>query len=111
MRVILDIILNHSNTEAPLTKIDYDYWYSREPSDPDFNWGPEFDYDHYDENLDLHPARQFAKDVVLFWIAEYHIDGYRFDAVKQLGHFDFLRELTAETSQKAQPKPFYNMAN
>lgn len=109
IRVILDIILNHSNTEAPLTKIDYDYWYRREPKDPDFNWGPEFDYDHYDENLDLHPARQYAKDVVLFWITEYHIDGYRFDAIKQLGHFDFLKELTAETSQKAQPKPFYNI--
>lgn len=109
IRVILDIILNHSDSEAPLTKIDYDYWYRREPADPDFNWGPEFDYDHYDENLDLVPAQEFVKDLVRFWITNYHIDGFRFDAVSQMGHFDFLNQLTDETSKTAQPKPFYNI--
>jgi 1,4-alpha-glucan branching enzyme len=109
IRVILDIILNHSDSEAPLTKVDYDYWYRREPKDPDFNWGPEFDYDHYDENLDLVPAQEFVKDILRFWISEYHIDGYRFDAVSQMEHFDFLDELTDETAKQAQPKPFYNI--
>lgn len=109
MRVILDMILNHSDSEAPLTKIDYDYWYRREPKDPDFNWGPEFDYDHYDENLELVPAQEFVKDLVRFWISEYHIDGFRFDAVSQMGHFEFLNQLTDITAQEAQPKPFYNI--
>lgn len=109
IRVILDITLNHSDTEAPLTKIDYEYWYRREPKDPDHSWGPEFDYDHYDENLELMPARQFVKDIVQFWISEYHIDGFRFDAISQIGHFDFLNQLTAEAAKQAQPKPFYNI--
>jgi 1,4-alpha-glucan branching enzyme len=109
IRVILDIILNHSGTEAPLTKIDYTYWYRREPKDAEYNWGPEFDYDHYDENLDLFPAREFVQELLHFWISEYHIDGFRFDAVRQMGHFDFLGELTAATAQMAQPKPFYNI--
>lgn len=109
IRVILDIILNHSDTDSPLTQIDYDYWYRREPKDPEFNWGPEFDYDHYDENLDLVPAQEFVKDLVRFWISEYHIDGFRFDAVSQIGHFEFLNQLTDITSQTAQPKPFFNI--
>lgn len=109
IRVILDIILNHSGSEAPLTKIDYSYWYRREPKDPEQNWGPEFDYDHYDEHLGLYPAQEFVKDVLRFWIAEYHIDGFRFDAVSQMGHFDFIGQLTHETTQLAQPKPFYNI--
>lgn len=109
IRVILDIILNHSDYEAPLTQIDYDYWYLKDPKDPDFNWGPEFDYDHYDENLDLYPAQEFVKNIVRFWITEYHIDGFRYDAVKQMGHFDFLRQLTDEAAKLAHPKPFYNI--
>lgn len=109
IRVILDIILNHSGSEAPLTKIDYSYWYRREPKNTEQNWGPEFDYDHYDEHLDLYPAQEFVKEVLRFWISEYHIDGFRFDAVSQMGHFDFLGQLTHETVQLAQPKPFYNI--
>ncbi|MEA5451718.1 alpha-amylase family glycosyl hydrolase [Leptolyngbya sp. CCNP1308] len=109
IRIILDIILNHSGSEAPLTKIDYSYWYRREPKDPEQNWGPEFDYDHYDEHLDLYPAQEFVKDILRFWISEYHIDGFRFDAVSQMGHFDFIGQLTQETTQLAQPKPFYNI--
>ncbi|MFQ4136419.1 alpha-amylase family glycosyl hydrolase [Nodosilinea sp. PGN35] len=109
IRVILDIILNHSGSEAPLTKIDYTYWYRREPKDPEQNWGPEFDYDHYDDNLGLCPAQEFVKDVLRFWIAEYHIDGFRFDAVSQMGHFDFLAQLADENRRQAEPKPFYNI--
>ena len=109
IRVMLDMIFNHSDYEAPLTQIDYSYWYHKEPKDPEYNWGPEFDYDHYDENLDLYPAREFVLDVVRFWISEYHIDGFRFDAVSQMGHFDFLRQLTEEAAKLASPKPFFNM--
>lgn len=109
IRVILDTILNHSDYEAPLTQIDYEYWYLREPKDPDFNWGPEFDYDRYDENLDLYPAQEFAKDIVRFWITEYHIDGIRYDALRQMGHLDFVQQLTEEATKLASPKPFYNI--
>ncbi len=110
MRVLMDCIFNHSDTEAPLTKINFDYWYSREPSDPDNSWGPEFDYDKYDENLDLKPAWQFIGDVVRFWIEEYHIDGIRFDASKQIGNFEFLTWIAEQGRQAVGQKPFFNTA-
>ena len=108
IRVLLDIIFNHSDTEAPLTQIDHDYWYSSEPSDPEHSWGPEFNYEHYDENLDLKPAWQFVGNVVRFWIEEYHIDGIRFDAGKQIGNTDFLSWISEQARQAASMKPFFN---
>lgn len=110
MRVLIDCIFNHSDTETPLTQIDHDYWYSREPTDPNNSWGPEFNYDKYDENLDLKPAWEFVKDIVRFWIEEYHIDGIRFDASKQIGDFDFLSWIAEQARQATTSKPFFNTA-
>jgi 1,4-alpha-glucan branching enzyme len=73
IRVLIDGIYNHSNTDCPLTQIDHDYWYHHDPQDEEFNWGPEFNYLHYDEKLDLKPAWKFIGDSVEFWIKEYHI--------------------------------------
>lgn len=106
----MDFIFNHSNPEAPLTQIDHDYWYKRKPTDPDNSWGPEFDYEHYDENLDLKPAWQFVGDVVRFWIEEYHIDGIRFDASKQIDNYDFMSWITQQAREAASMKPFFNTA-
>jgi 1,4-alpha-glucan branching enzyme len=110
MRVILDVVPNHSEAESPLTKINFDYWYHREAKDPDNSWGPEFDYDHYDDNYERHPARDFMRDVVNFWIAEYHFDGLRFDAVKQLGNPEFLGDMVDQAGLTAQPKPLFTIA-
>lgn len=110
MLVLLDVVLNHSESESPLTKIDYDYWYRREAKDPDNSWGPEFDYEHYDENYDRYPAREFMRDMINFWIAEYHFDGLRFDAVKQLDNPDFLGWIVDEAGLTAKPKPLFTIA-
>ena len=110
IRVLMDCIFNHSDTETPLTQINYDYWYSREPSDPDNSWGPEFDYDKYDTNLDIKPAWQFIEDVVRFWVEEYHFDGIRYDASKQIGNFDFLSWIAEQAKNAASMKPFFNTA-
>ncbi len=110
IRVILDLVCNHAEADHPLTKIDYAYWFQAEPSDPEHNWGPEFDYGRYDEQLDIMPARKFMGDVVHFWVHEYHIDGYRFDAVKQLGDPDFLKWVVGEAKRAAGEKPFYTVA-
>lgn len=110
MRVILDLVLNHSEQECPLTKIDYDYWYRREPKDPEHSWGPEFDLDRVDERLGLRPAWNFLADVVRFWIGEYHIDGIRFDAVKQLQHREFMDWIAGLAKDAAGGKPFINIA-
>ena len=110
MRVLMDCVFNHSHAEAPLTQIDHDYWYSHEPSDPDHSWGPEFNYQKYDENLEIKPAWQFIGDVVKCWIEEYHIDGIRFDAARQIGNFDFMSWITQQARQCASMKPFFNTA-
>ncbi|MBD2096851.1 alpha amylase C-terminal domain-containing protein [Trichocoleus sp. FACHB-591] len=113
IRVLIDGIYNHSDGESPLLKIDRDYWYYHDmhyPDDPDNFWGPEFNYDGYDETLDIKPAWKFIGDVVRYWVQEYHIDGIRYDAIRQLGNYDFLFWLTQEATKAAGNKPFYNIA-
>lgn len=120
IRVILDGIYNHSAEECPLLKIDRTYWYyssKKEHKKETDYWGPEFNYEYYDEKLDIRPAWKFIGDVVRFWIQEYHIDGIRFDAVSQLAsldiekpNFDFLNYITQEAKKVAGNKPFYNIA-
>ena len=110
IRVILDGVYNHSHSEAPLTQIDYDYWYHHDPKDSEHNWGPEFNYDFFDERNETMPARKFIGDVVRFWIQEYHIDGVRYDAARQIGNYDFLKWIVEETRETVPFKPFYNVA-
>lgn len=110
IRVIIDGIYNHSEASAPLTQIDHDYWYHHEPRDPDNNWGPEFNYEHYDENLDTYPARRFIGDTIRYWISEFHVDGIRYDAARQIANYDFMHWITQEAKQTAGAKPFYNIA-
>ncbi|MGG6296915.1 alpha-amylase family glycosyl hydrolase [Leptolyngbya sp. AN02str] len=110
IRVIMDGVYNHSEAECPLTQIDHDYWYHHEPRDPDNNWGPEFNYEHYDENLETYPARRFIGDAIRYWVSEFHIDGIRFDAARQIANYDFMHWIVNEAKDAAGPKPFYNIA-
>ena len=113
IRVFMDGIYNHTDEECPLILIDRNYWYyeyKHYPEDPDNYWGPEFNYDNYDKNLNIKPAWEYIGDVVKFWIQEYHIDGIRFDAVRQLANFEFLNWLTKQAKNHAAPKQFYNIA-
>ncbi|AUT00665.1 alpha-amylase [Nostoc sp. CENA543] len=113
IRVFMDGIYNHTDEECPLMLIDRNYWYYEHqhyPEDPDNYWGPEFNYNNYDEKLDIKPAWQYIGDVVRFWVQEYHIDGIRYDAVRQLANFEFLDWLAQQARQAAGSKPFYNIA-
>jgi 1,4-alpha-glucan branching enzyme len=110
IRVLMDGIYNHSEAESPLTQIDHDYWYHHAPKDSDNNWGPEFNYEFYDEKFETYPARRFIGDVVRFWIEEYHTDGIRYDAARQLGNYDFMHWVVQEAKKTAGMKPFYNIA-
>ncbi|MBD2183942.1 alpha amylase C-terminal domain-containing protein [Planktothrix sp. FACHB-1355] len=113
IRVILDGIYNHTDEECPLLLIDRNYWYyeyMHYPEDPGNYWGPEFNYDNYNEKLKIKPAWQFIGDVVTFWVREYHIDGIRFDAVRQLANYEFLEWIANEAKKAAANKPFYNIA-
>jgi 1,4-alpha-glucan branching enzyme len=110
IRVLMDGVYNHANSESPLTQIDHDYWFHHEPRDLAFSWGPEFNYEFHDEKFAIMPARKFIGDVVRFWIGEYHIDGIRYDAARQIGNYDFMRWIVEETKETVPFKPFYNVA-
>ncbi|BAY08744.1 alpha-amylase family glycosyl hydrolase [Calothrix sp. NIES-2098] len=113
IRVFMDGIYNHTDEECPLMLIDRNYWYYEHmhyPEDPANYWGPEFNYDKYDEQLDVKPSWKYVGDVVRFWVQEYHIDGIRFDAVRQLANFEFLHWLAMQAKKNTAPKPFYNIA-
>ena len=113
IRVILDGIYNHTDDRSPLLYIDRDYWYYHDkhyPEDPANYWGPELNYEVYDEKLDIRPAWEFLKDIVQFWIQEYHIDGIRYDAVRQLGNYEFLGWLIQQADAVVDGKPFYHIA-
>jgi 1,4-alpha-glucan branching enzyme len=44
------------------------------------------------------------------WIEEYHIDGIRYDASKQIDNYEFFTWITQQARQAAAMKPFFNMA-
>lgn len=110
MRVFGDMIFNHAGTECPLTQIDHDYWFLHEAKDPENSWGPEFNYDKYDEAHDRHPAWEFVARVVNHWLMEYHLDGIRYDAVRQIDHSEFLNWVTKKAHSMSGNKPFLNIA-
>ncbi|CAF4437095.1 unnamed protein product, partial [Adineta steineri] len=68
IRVFLDGVFNHSSLKI----IQY-YSEKHHPDDP-YYWGPEFNYDYYDEKLKLKPAVKYAQDIVRYWIEEFHLD-------------------------------------
>jgi len=110
IRVIVDCVYNHASTENPLTQIDHDYWFRREGKDPEQNWGPEFNYEYFDDRFGKCPALAFIDDSIRSWIREYHIDGIRFDAAKQIDNFDALRSFVANAREMSPSKPFFTVA-
>ncbi len=112
MRVIIDGVYNHADSESPLAKIAYGYWYYHpNPDPPEMQWGPKFNYQHYDANLKLFPARKYVIESIHFWVEKFHIDGVRFDATRAISNFDALRELTtAGFDQIGGRKPFLTVA-
>ncbi len=108
IRVILDVVLNHSESEAPLTRIDFDYWYREREGVPSF--GPPFDYERHDETIDVMPARAFAIETIEYWVQTYHIDGYRLDATAPIDNFDIVRAVRDRAYAVAGPKPMYVVA-
>jgi 1,4-alpha-glucan branching enzyme len=112
IRVIVDGVYNHADADAPLAKIDYEYWFYRDnPDPPNLQWGPKYNYGYYDSNLKLYPARKYAVESILFWIEHFHIDGIRFDATRAIGDFNMMREFTdAAFNKVAKRKPFFTVA-
>ncbi|HRK31365.1 MAG TPA: alpha-amylase family glycosyl hydrolase, partial [Tepidisphaeraceae bacterium] len=112
IRVLIDGVYNHSEADAPLAKIAYEYWYYHPNPDPDYlQWGPKFNYTHHDKNLGLFPARKYVKESISFWVEKFHIDGIRFDATVAIRDFAIIRELADAAYDKVNgAKPFFTVA-
>ncbi|CAF4934064.1 unnamed protein product [Rotaria sp. Silwood1] len=110
IRVILDGVYNHCDCSSPLTQIDHDYWYHHNPKDSIMSWGPEWNYNFYDSKYNIWPARKFIGDSIRYMVEEFHIDGIRFDAARQIQNFDFLHWVVKEAKKAAGVKPFYCVA-
>ncbi len=111
IRVILDVVFNHCDAEHPLAKIDHDYWFHHDNPDPEgVRFGPKFNYDYYDEARGVFPAREFSGDCARFWVEEYHVDGFRFDATALINNFDFLKGVRDDLKAKCADKPFILIA-
>lgn len=78
--VILDMVFNQTDWQHP--------WYVMYPvgQNPMYNPDAPHAYSVLNDWNQGHPlVRQQWKDVVKYWMEEYHVDGYRFDLVKGLG--------------------------
>jgi glycosidase len=82
--VIFDIVLNHQFGKSPLVRLYWDGANNRPAEDnPWFNPIPKHPYNvGYDFNHQSQQTVDYCIRVLRYWIAEYHIDGYRFDLSK-----------------------------
>ncbi len=111
IRVINDAVYNHMDKDAPLTQIDYAYWfYTENPDDAELQFGPKFNYEHFDTNLQRFPARDHVMESILYWVNNYHIDGIRFDATRAIKHYDLLDWMHDQVHEHINFKPFYTIA-
>jgi len=109
IRVILDVVANHAQQDSPLAQIDHNYWFVENNTDA-AQFGPKFDYQHFDDNLGIFPSRKFINEVAFYWVSEFHLDGIRFDATALINNFDFLGWLTEALKQTSGSKPLYLVA-
>jgi len=77
--VILDTVFNHCAPDCPINQL---YPYNQNPyfSTDGNPWGFP-DFNHWADC-----TKRFTKDVLEYWMSEYHIDGFRFDYTVGIGY-------------------------
>lgn len=80
--VIQDIVLNHSFGSSPMVQL---YWSGTAPAadNPWYNAVATHPYNvGFQFNHESAATRYFVKNVLKWWMTEYHLDGFRFDLAK-----------------------------
>ncbi|WP_223696427.1 alpha-amylase family glycosyl hydrolase [Hymenobacter psoromatis] len=78
--VVLDMVLNHSTGNSPMVQLYGDISSGPTADNPWFNTMAPHPYSVYNDlNHESPYTRLFSKNVIQFWLQEYHVDGYRFD--------------------------------
>jgi maltooligosyltrehalose trehalohydrolase len=102
MGVILDVVYNHLGTVGNvLPRYSPDYL-SPEPSE----WGAGLSFD----GPHRRPMRDLVKENVAYWIEEFHVDGYRFDATQGIvdrSHPHILVEAVAVAREAARERTVF----
>ena len=81
--IILDMVLNHSTGNSPMVQLYGSISNGPTADNPWFNVTAPHPYSVYNDfNHESPYTRYFAKNVMKFWLQEYHVDGYRFDLSK-----------------------------
>jgi glycosidase len=78
--VVLDVVLNHSTGNSPMVQLYGNVSTGPTADNPWFNTSAPHPYSVYNDlNHESTYTRYFSKQVIKFWLQEYHIDGYRYD--------------------------------
>ena len=78
--VVLDMVLNHSTGNSPMVQLYGNISSGPTADNPWFNTSAPHPYSVYNDlNHESAYTRYFSKQVIKFWLDEYHIDGYRYD--------------------------------
>ena len=78
--VVLDMVLNHSTGNSPMVQLYGNVTTGPTADNPWFNTAAPHPYSVYNDlNHESAYTRYFSKQVIKFWLDEYHIDGYRYD--------------------------------
>ena len=103
MHIILDFVLNHTSWDNQLMTNHPDWYTHNEEGEiipPNADW-----HDVADLNYDEPALRSYIQEMLLWWITETDIDGFRFD-VAELVPNDFWA--AAKTAcQKVKPEVFF----
>jgi len=101
--IIVDVVYNHAFSQSPLAQLYWDAqnfrpaannpWLNVEATHP-FNVG-------YDFNHESAHTKAFVKQVMQFWLEEYHIDGFRFDLSKGFTQVNNLNDVGAWSAYDA----------
>lgn len=90
MAIILDVVFNHAFSQSPLCQL---YWNAADfrpaADNPWLNETPRHPYNvGYDFNHISPYTKFWVKDILKYWIEEFHFDGFRFDLSKGFTQFN-----------------------
>lgn len=95
--VILDLVCNHVGPEGSVLQLFADEYFSKRYST---EWGPAFNFDEHG----CAAVREFFTANAAYWVREFHLDGFRFDAtqnVQDSSQPHIIAELTEAARQAA----------
>ena len=92
LAVVLDVVYNHLGAEGNYLGM-FGPYFTKHHTTP---WGDAVNFDDEDSR----PVRDYVVENALYWLREYHIDGFRLDAVQQIKD-DSPEHIVAELTRRA----------